>query len=109
MSTENAPITYELRTLNDIFEKVPADRIQDCCRELGIGLAQMKATLELFLAGAEALGISPEALGFQMPDHHTWVDDGMGDISVKVHAASDPEGERLPLFEINTKLEGEQP
>lgn len=109
MSEENAPITYELRSINDIFHKVPADRIPDCCWELGNALSQMKATHDFLTTAAESLGIGPEALGFELPEVHNWVDDGRGDITVKVQAASDLESERLPLFEINTKVEGEQP
>ncbi len=109
MSTENAPITYELRSINDIFHKVPADRIPDCCRELGIALSQMKATRDFLATAAESLGIGPEALGFELPEVHNWVDDGKGDISVKVQAAADAESECIPMFEINTKAKGEQP
>lgn len=37
-----APKTYELATLRDIYEKVPADRLEACLTELGVHLAQIK-------------------------------------------------------------------
>lgn len=70
--------SYELTTIQDIFEKVPTERIQDCCREIGQALAQTKALGELHAAlGAQLQGI-------QLP--LTWVDDHKGEISTNVRA-----------------------
>jgi hypothetical protein len=32
---------YELRTLKDVFDKVPIDRIGDCMKEIGIAMIQV--------------------------------------------------------------------
>lgn len=75
--------TYELRTIHDIFDKVPSDRIQDCCRELGTLLAQTKALSELLEATAESMEISGD-LDFKLPEFFTWTDDGKGEIDTVV-------------------------
>ena len=38
---------YELKTLKDVFDKVPTDRIGECMKEIGIAMIQAKAILGL--------------------------------------------------------------
>ncbi|MFG3398695.1 hypothetical protein ACQKEK_02335 [Pseudomonas sp. NPDC077408] len=92
---------YELLTIHDIFHKVPSDRIQDCCRELGTLLAQTKALSELLEATSESLDISGH-LGFKLPEFFTWTDDGKGEIDTVVCSE---EGEIMRL----ATRPGEQP
>lgn len=83
------PISYELTTIRDIFEKVPADRIQDCCRELGTLLAQSKALSDLLEAAGNSIGHSAEVARMKMPDTITWTDDGKGELTSTVHCAGE--------------------
>ena len=89
--------SYELTTIKDIFRKVPADRIRDCCNELGVMLSQAKSLEELMTATASALGSDAIAVG-EIPDVITWLDDGLGDIELRVRA----EGEGIVT--IKTKV-----
>lgn len=66
---------YELTTIRDIFDKVPADRIQECCEELGILLAQTKATASL-------AGYPTECVTIDLPI--VWADDGKGELSMEL-------------------------
>lgn len=84
---------YELTTIRDIFEKVPVERIADCCKEIGQALIQSRYQLQLVQAAAVALGEEidmAEALRF--PDSITWTDDGKGEIETGV---ADGDGAQL--------------
>lgn len=83
------PISYELTTIRDIFEKVPTDRIQDCCRELGTMLAQSKALSDLLEAAGESLDHPAELVRLKMPDTVIWTDDGKGELTTTVHCAGE--------------------
>lgn len=76
---------YELTTIRDILEKVPVERIADCCKEIGQALIQSRYQLQLVQAAAVALGEEidmAEALRF--PDSITWTDDDKGEIETGV-------------------------
>ena len=94
---------YELRTIHDIFDKVPTDRIQDCCKELGTLLAQTKGLRDLLEAAAESIEI-PGELGFKLPEVFTWKDDGKGEIDTVVAS----NGEELLRLK-SRRDDGEQP
>lgn len=71
---------HELRTIKDIFDKVPEDRIEDCLKELGIALRQalrMKSVIAT-ISGQAA------ADQFVWPDALTWRDDGKRTIEITV-------------------------
>lgn len=76
---------YELVTIKDIFEKVPADKIQICMAEIATGLSQAAAMRDLFKHVAEHVseqeGIDGTAI-VKCPDVFTWVDDGKGEVDV---------------------------
>lgn len=63
---------YELTTIRDIFEKVPADRIKDCCRELGMLLAQTRLMAD----------ITQHECEFDFPI--VWTDDGKGEVVTEI-------------------------
>lgn len=87
---------YELSTIKDIFDKVPADRINDCCKELGQMLTQARYQLELVGAAAVALGEELDtANAFTFPDSVTWIDDGNGEIEARL-----VDGDGSPLLSI---------
>lgn len=91
---------YEIRTIKDIFEKVPADRIKDCCAELGILLTQAKFQLELVEAASEALGVPLAEGAFAFPDSIVWIDDGSREITTGM---VDNEGNHL--ISITSRLD----
>ena len=84
---------YELTTIGDIFDKVPADRIRDCCREIGIILAQTKALHDLCVevAGLERSGKA--SIGLRWP--LIWTDDSKGELTTSIHASDGDEFLRL--------------
>lgn len=86
--------SYELLTIQDIFDKVPADRIQDCCSELGQALAQTAALRDL------AVAVGAECIGLQWP--LVWKDDGQGKVGTSVHA-QDESGERHEILRLDTQ------
>lgn len=91
--------SYELTTLQDIFDKVPTDRIQDCCREIGQALAQTEAIGELYSAlGAECKGI-------QFPI--TWVDDHKGEIDTTVFSR-DKDGAEIGAMTLSSRPADDQ-
>jgi len=72
---------YELRTLKDVFDKVPSDRIGDCMKEIGIAMIQAKAMLGLMNIVAE----ESETPVFQFPESTAWIDDGKNEIGVSFY------------------------
>ena len=70
---------YEISTLRDVFDKVPANRILDCLTELAAGMERAKHMHEL---SVETTG---GAIGIAWPETVTWVDDGAGHIELHYH------------------------
>lgn len=96
---------YELRTIKDIFELVPSDRINDCCKELGQMLTQARYQLDLVGAAAVALGEELDmAAAFTFPDSVTWADDGKGEIKTRM---VDGDGAQLLSIVARPDVEGE--
>lgn len=96
--TEQAA-TYELTTINDIFNKVPLDRIETCMKELTSLLIQAKATELTIKHAAENSGIDvDDKMIFKLPETHSWIDDNKGEISMDIAC----NGEQLG--NITTKL-----
>ncbi len=74
--------TYELTTINDVLNKVPADRIKDCLTELAEALITVALMRDAMQASADALGLGDISGHIKLPDSHTWLDDGLGNVSV---------------------------
>jgi len=74
---------YEITTLKDIFDKVPADRIKACLHELAIAMEQTKAMRDLLNAAGNAIHEDSGDIDFVWPEKTTWVDDGKGEIDLK--------------------------
>jgi hypothetical protein len=92
--------TYELTTLNDVVNKVPADRIRICFDELAtafIAIAAMRDAMQVS-AAALGLGLVDISSAIKLPESHTWMDDGLGNVSVHCH-----DGEGAELFGIDIK------
>lgn len=92
--------TYELTTIKDIFDKVPADRIETCMAELAVLLRQSAVLRDqvLILANSEGMDISASEV-VKIQDVFNWVDDGLGDITLNVETSG---GEHL--FGLSTKV-----
>lgn len=90
--TEQAT-TYELTTINDIFNKVPLDRIETCMKELTVLLIQAKAIEVTIKHGAENSGIDvDDKMIFKLPESHSWIDDYKGEISMDIASNGDKLG-----------------
>lgn len=68
---------YEIKTIKDVFDQVPSDRIVDCLTELAVGMARAKRMHE---TRAESTG---GAIGIAWPETVTWVDDGAGSLEIR--------------------------
>lgn len=75
--------TYELRTIQDLFTKIPPARV-------GVCLDELKEAIALFHGVAGGLGTlmgaAPAAI-FKVSEVFPWTDDDRGAITVKVIAA----------------------
>lgn len=78
---------YELTTIQDIFDKVPSDRIQECCRELGLLLAQTKLLSQI---------TTPADFSITFPI--VWTDDGLGEVTTSIGCDGDE------VLTLETKL-----
>ena len=81
------PKIYELTTIQDIFEKVPADRIKLCCAELGTLLAVNKETIALLEMVGEDVGCP---LPFKFGKPLKWIDDGKGELTANYRVGDTP-------------------
>ena len=77
---------YKLTTLRDVYEKVPADKLALCMREIAEGMQHAKALEGLMNAAAGALTPGASAATI-WPDECTWVDDGKLDKTINIHDA----------------------
>lgn len=87
---------YELTTIQDILDKVPADRIQECCREIGQGLAQAALMRDL------ATSCGAEIIGIQWPI--VWADDGKHEVDA-ILSAKDENGETTEILRLEVRPE----
>lgn len=98
-------IPYDLATIKDIFEKVPTDRIRDCMHELGVLLSQAAGTRDLFMVIAEESGLNPQGVIPKLPEFFTWIDDGKGDLSLRVMARETDADDPQHVFSIDTHVD----
>jgi len=70
---------YKLTTIKDIFDKVPADRIEVCCKEIGLVLTQAKQVQEIARGIGELQNIDGSVI---LVDEFTWIDDDKGEIGI---------------------------
>lgn len=99
---------YQLNTIADIFEKVPSDRIKDCCDEIGTLLSSTKCTGEALLAATKEMGHpvpnQPLHKIFALSFPITWIDDKKGKIETRFREA----GSKKPIFTIKV-TKGQKP
>jgi hypothetical protein len=96
MKTE--PITYKFTTFQQLVDRVPADKIEECMMELARVLSAGKLSC---VAVCEMAGISPipEQL-FLVPDEFEWMDDGKGELIANMQA---PNGENIVAIDVSLK------
>ena len=86
---------YELKTIRDIYEKIPIDRIDDCLKELAIAIKQAKATIGLLKEVEKDIsGKEPQVFAdnnSRFPDVITWNDDGKGEILTHIVINNEPQ------------------
>jgi hypothetical protein len=75
---------YKLVTIKDIFDKVPADKIEECLKELAVGMTQAKHLEAAMLEAANTISGESFIKAFDWPETATWIDDGKGEITTNV-------------------------
>lgn len=76
-------MTYSLVTIADIFNKIPADRIQCCMDELGKIMTVAKSTQKLIQSVAEDKYGKKLPDLYKWPDAIEWMDDGKEDLEAR--------------------------
>ena len=87
---------YELTNIRDIYEKVPADRWEDCLAELLRLFRLAKGTTEFTDSLLSDLTI--DAKTARMPESLTWKDDGKKEITAGITL------NEKPMFYAQVKL-----
>jgi hypothetical protein len=82
------PTEYRLRTIKDIVDKVPTDRIADCMEELAILLIQASGMSALISESMRSQDPNVDC-GWIFPEEITWIDDHEGVIQNNFHFGSD--------------------
>ena len=67
---------YEIKTIQDIIEKIPTDKVGVCMKELTVCIIHAKLSVDI------ARALDPNAT-FNCPANFKWTDDDKG--NVKVH------------------------
>ena len=78
--------TYQLTTIKDIFDKVPADRIETCLMEMARNMLYAKNLGDLIGAPIE------------LREPFEWVDDGKEDQTITIH---DQKGDHALTFKAS--------
>lgn len=71
---------YELTTIKDIFDNVPASKIETCLKEMAAGMVQAKHMNEILKTTAEELTGHEIEKAIEWPEICTWIDDDKGEI-----------------------------
>jgi len=90
--------SYEIRSIKDIFDKVPSDKVDECLDGLKVLLHQGHA----FRAAHEAVGVE-----FFFPETTTWIDDGKGEVVTRLF--NKESGEELGRMEFKRVEEPGKP
>ncbi len=93
---------YQLATIKDIFDKVPAERIGACMHELTAMLIQSAALRNMITIAAKAEGIGISE-AFSFPEFLTWTDDDTGNIDLTLFCGESGE----ELLSLHTTLGAE--
>lgn len=74
---------YKLKTLRDVYEQIPADKLHLCLREIADGMLHVKALAELFDAAASTTEPGASA-HTSWGEECEWIDDGKEDQTINV-------------------------
>jgi len=91
--------TYTFSTFQELFDRVPANRMEDCMKELAAFFADAKGIAEtaINIGG----GLFPEGMSlFTLPQELEWMDDGKREITMTLQ---DEEGS-VPSITLKTTL-----
>jgi hypothetical protein len=77
---------YKLKTLRDVYEQIPADKLHLCLREIADGMQHAKALADLLDAAVSATEPGARAHTF-WPEECEWIDDGKEDKTINVACA----------------------
>ena len=68
---------YKIRTIQDIYNKIPSDKIDVFFEEFKTGVIQAQFVRDMTVEIAGTLDIENQ---IQFPDEITWIDDDVGDV-----------------------------
>lgn len=74
-------MNYELTTIKDIFDKVPADRVSTCMAEITTLILGAKEKQAAVSEAAQMLGGS---IRTYFPESVNWMDDGKGEVTINM-------------------------
>lgn len=86
---------YQLKTLKDVFDKVPANKIVECMNELAVAMVQAKAMQGLFDVVSEN-----KVAKSDWPENVEWIDDGKNEIELSYRNSDDND----EILRVETKL-----
>ena len=73
---------YKIKTVKDLFDKIPADKIDQCIDELKKLIVQTQFVRDLSSTMAPSMGLKG---AIEFPDEVTWVDDSKGEVTMNIH------------------------
>ena len=77
---------YEIRTIKDIFDKIPADRIEECLNELTTAMTSLKAIEQASNTIAENLTSEPQKkMKIEFPNVVFWNDDDEKEVRLEIN------------------------
>lgn len=100
MTSDTPAPTFEIRTLQDIFNLPTIEQMETCLAEISRGMVQARNMNDLMLATVEALGGTPPEKALEWPEMVKWTDDGKGRVETKFKV-SDDDNEAISL--VTTK------
>jgi len=92
---------YEFSTFEELFERVPADRMADCLAELAISFFMAKNMMGIINPIAKSLGGSEYKSLFKGP--FRWTDDKKGEIKSTIKFGTDADGKEHAISIIATR------
>lgn len=79
--------TYQISTLKDIFELPTFGQMNECLKELSAIMISARAMNDLMIGIVASKGETVEK-AIEWPETLEWIDDGKGDIGIKLVAPS---------------------
>lgn len=102
--SQPGPVTYRFSTFQELFDTVPADRIELCLSEMGKAWAAAKEvissqiSLVQTMAQVEGVTLPEDAIRVKLPEVHEWIDDGKGEITATIRYSDGAEPVWTPFY-----------